>query len=175
MNRDVLDEHNSQQEDTEQEAHSAQQTEFDKCRQDLELWKERFMRMSADFENYKRRTEKEQVSWLRSSKMAVLRNVLPVVDTVELALADCATRKVTPENESLIKGIQMMGAAFHKFLESSDVTEIKEVTTFDPLLHEAITQVETDSYDSDAIVQVLQKGYRFGDQVIRPAKVSVAK
>lgn len=172
MNRDFSDEHTNQQEETQQ--NEAEQ-QVDQCRQELEQWKERFMRMSADFENYKRRTEKEQVSWMRSSKMAVLRNLLPVIDTVELALLDCSTRKVTPENDSLIQGIKMMASAFHKFLESSDVTEIKEVTTFDPLLHEAIAQVATDTHESDTIVNVLQKGYRFGDQVMRPAKVTVAK
>ena len=151
--------------------------ELDQCRQEVNQWKERFMRMTADFENYKRRTEKEQSSWVRSSKMVVLRNMLPVVDTVELALLDCAKRERTADNEFLIAGIQMMGAEFHKFLQASDVVEIKEVTLFDPSLHEAIVQVETDQCPSGDIVAVLQKGYLFGkeQEVLRPAKVSVAK
>ena len=151
--------------------------ELDQCRQEVNQWKERFMRMTADFENYKRRTEKEQSSWVRSSKMVVLRTMLPVVDTVELALLDCAQRERTAENESLIAGVEMMGAAFHKFLQASDVIEINQVTHFDPLLHEAIVQVETDECPSGEIVAVLQKGYLFGkeQEVLRPAKVSVAK
>ncbi len=114
---------------------------------------------------------------MRSSKMMTLRALLPVIDTVELALLDCTKRDRTAENESLIAGIQMMGAAFHKFLESSDVSEIKQVTQFDPLLHEAIVQVESDKHQSGDIVAVLQKGYLFGKEheVLRPAKVSVAK
>ena len=150
---------------------------LDQCRQEMAQWKERCMRMTADFENYKRRTEKEQSSWMRSSKMMTLRALLPVIDIVELALLDCAKRDRTPENESFIAGIQMMGAAFHKFLESSDVRDIKEVTQFDPLLHEAIVQVESDQHQSGDIVAVLQKGYLFGkeQEVLRPAKVSVAK
>lgn len=145
------------------------------CRQEIDVWKDRFVRMSADFENYKRRTEKEQTTWVRSGKVGILRNILPVIDTVELALADCAKRTSTPETESLLQGISMLGASFHKFLEASEVTEIKEVITFDPSLHDAIAQVDTDSYASNEIVEVLQKGYRFGDQILRPAKVAVAK
>jgi molecular chaperone GrpE len=149
--------------------------DLEQCRQEVAQWKERFIRMTADFDNYKRRAEKEQTSWMRSSKMIMLRSLLPVIDTVELAVRDCAQRERIPQNDSLIAGIRMMGAEFHKFLEATGVTEIQETKQFDPTLHEAIVQVETDQVPSGQIVEILQKGYLFGDQVVRPAKVSVAK
>lgn len=148
---------------------------LDQCRQEIQQWKERCMRVTADFDNYKRRLEKEQGSWVRSSKAAVLRNLLPVIDDVERAVADCTKRTRVADNEPLITGIEMMATAFHKFLKTSDVTEITEISIFDPLLHEAIAQVDAPEFESGAIVEVLQKGYMFGDQVLRPAKVSVAK
>lgn len=149
--------------------------DLDQCRQEMLQWKERCVRITADFENYKRRNEREQASWIRSSKMAVLRNLLGVIDDIERALADCAKRQRTPDNDSLISGVEMMGASFHKFLETADVTEITDLVTFDPLLHEAIAHVDAPEYDSGSIVEVFQKGYLFSDQVLRPAKVGVAK
>jgi molecular chaperone GrpE len=162
-------------EDTLQPTNQEQNTPLDQCRQELTQWKERCMLVSADFDNYKRRMQKEQASWARSSKMMLVRSLLPVIDTVELALLDCAKRTPTAETASLISGIQMMGSAFHKFLESAHVTEITALTSFDPLLHEAIAQVKADTHPSGDIVEVLQKGYLFEDQVLRPAKVSVAQ
>src|SRR5579872_2389781 len=74
------------------------ETDLAACRQELQTWKERFVRVSADFENFKRRTDKEQASWVRSSKVVVLRNLLPIVDDVDRALAELHKKEHTAES-----------------------------------------------------------------------------
>lgn len=130
-------------------------------------WKDRCLRTAAEFENYKRRSEKERVLWITNTQASILTDVIGLVDDFERAFAN-------KDETCSLQGFELIYKSLQKILEKYGVQEIKEVTEFDPNLHEAIMQVESPDHQASQIVQVLQKGYRFKDQVLRPAKVSVA-
>lgn len=142
--------------------------QLNECLNQKEEWKDRCLRTTADFENYKKRAEKERSLWITSAQSSILSDLLSIVDDFDRAFS------LSQENQSLT-GFSLIHKELHKFLEKHGVTEIKEVKQFDPHLHEAIMNAESADHESGAIVQVLQKGYMFKGQVLRPAKVSVAK
>ena len=186
--------------------------QLNECLNQKDEWKDRCLRTAADFENYKRRADKERSVWISSAQSSLLSDILSIVDDFDRAFSpslrlsgssDSATPRpcsgvnassAHPEEQhncvskdggqaaksdetssQSIAGFALIHKELHKFLEKHGVTEIKEVAEFDPNLHEAIMNVESADHQSGAIVQVLQKGYMFKGQVLRPAKVSVAK
>lgn len=151
------------------------QAELETCKTTAEQWQQRFIQVSADMQNYKRRMEKEELSWGKRAQESLLIQLLPVVDDFERALAEQKKYNETQEFSAWIAGFEMIAKEFIKFLKNVQVTEMQETTVFDPELHEAVAQVESSDVPSGDIVQVVQKGYMFGDQVLRPAKVTVAR
>jgi len=155
--------------------HQAEQTDMQssplqECQAQLQEWKDRCLRTAADFENFKRRTEKEKILWMGTAQASILADLLNIVDDFERALAQ------PQESENQLRaGMELTYKSLQKMLEKYGVQEIKEIAAFDPMLHEAIMQTKSESIPSGDIVQVLQKGYMFKGQVLRPAKVSVAE
>lgn len=145
------------------------------CKQDCHEWKDKYIHVSADLQNYKRRTEQQQALWGMRAQADVLLQLLPIVDDFDRALSEHYNRERTPELDEWLKGFELIGKSLYKFLQDAGVAEIKEIIYFDPYIHEAIVQVESDKHTSGEIVDVIQKGYMFKDQVLRPAKVTVAK
>lgn len=139
--------------------------EISMCLTELTLWKDQCKRISAEFENFKKRTEREQVRWAEIAKESILKELLSFVDTCQSALAVQTSDKV---------GIEMMYQSLLKLLSKHDVVAMPEVLEFDPQYHEAIMQVESANHTSGQIVQVLSQGFMIKDRVLRPAKVSVA-
>lgn len=128
----------------------------------------RLARVSADFENYRRRTqkEKEELYSLAAEQMVV--KFLPVLDNLERAL------KAT-EGEGWREGVEMTLRQFRDLLAREGITPIEaEGQPFDPNLHDAVMQVEGDQ-EEPVVVEVFQKGYRLGDKVIRPSLVKVSR
>ena len=150
------------------------QAELDACKASSEQWQQRFVQVSADMQNYKRRMEKEQITWTRRAQEGVLAQLLPIVDDFDRALAEQKKHAGDQDLSAWMVGFEMISKELYKFLKSVHVTEIAEMTVFDPMLHEAIAQVESPDIASGDIVEVVQKGYMLGDQVLRPAKVVVA-
>lgn len=155
------------QENTHENSKPNLEQQLHECLLQKDEWKERCLLTAADFENFKRRSEKERVLWITNTQASVLTDVLAIVDDFERALAQ-------PADQSR-EGFELIYKSLQKMLNKYGVQEIKEVGEFDPTLHEAIMQVESADYQSGHVVQVLQKGYRFKEQILRPAKVSVAK
>lgn len=141
------------------------------CQVEVAQWKDRFARVSADLENFKRRTQKEQQTWFTLGQRQLAKELLEIVDTMEHALRDNAQSS----DDQMLQGVQLMYKNMQKLLEKFGVKEIIEVDEFNPELHEGLMQVDSDAHESGAIVAILQKGYWFKDEVLRPAKVSVAK
>lgn len=129
-------------------------------------WKDRALRTAADFENFKKRSEKERLMWIANAQSSVLLDVISIVDDFDRAFSSSASKDA---------GFELIYKSLQKILEKYGVQEIKDLTEFDPVKHEAILQVESADHKQDDIVQVLQKGYLFKGEVLRPAKVSVAK
>jgi molecular chaperone GrpE len=148
----------------------AASAQLQECEAQLNEWKDRCLRTAADFENFKRRTEKEKVLWMGTAQSAILADILEIADDFERALAQ------PDETESKLRaGIELTYKSLQKLLEKYGVAAMQPTTTFDPNLHEAIMQTKSDQVKSGDIMQVLQKGYMHKGQVLRPAKVSVAE
>ena len=145
------------------------------CLQEMQEWKERCFRATADFDNFKRREEKIRLQTSRYAQTELITGLLPIFDNFERALHQKKMEELPQELQSWFKGIMLIDKELQKYLINSGVQEIKETTTFDPELHEAVMTVEAPNVSSGNIVEVLQKGYRFKGAVIRPAKVSIAQ
>lgn len=143
------------------------------CETQLAQAKEQFIRVSADFENYKKRVAREQVQWFDQGQMRVLTQVLTIVDDFDRALAQ---QKMHPQDtKSWIEGFELIHKSLQKMLDSFEVKEIPANIPFDPEMHEAMVSVENSGIPSGDVVEILQKGYTYKGKVLRPAKVSVAK
>lgn len=136
--------------------------------------KQRYIRLQADFANFKKRTASEKLQISEVVKMEVLQNVLPVIDNFERAL-QVPQDKLTDELKSFVDGYEMIYKQLITVLEKEGVTKIDAVgKPFDPNYHQAVMRVASDEYDNDVVVEVLQEGYLLGDKTLRPAMVKVA-
>ena len=192
MNENEKNQTNNQPEETNDLAR-----QLAECQAQVAEWKDRALRTAADYENFKKRSEKERVMWITGAQSSVLLDLISIVDDFDRAFAHTsihpqpsllqsyggqAEEQSVPERRSLGEGgskdragFELIYKSLQKILEKYGVLEIKELTHFDPLKHEAIMQVESADHKQGDIVQVLQKGYTFKGEVLRPAKVSVAK
>ncbi|AHL72139.1 nucleotide exchange factor GrpE [Bacillus altitudinis MN12] len=158
-------------EEVKHDEQSAFQEKIDELQQLLDEKENKILRVQADFENYKRRarTEVETVQKYRSQH--VVSDLLPALDNFERALG------IDPDNEqtkSLLEGMQMVYRQLVEALKNEGVEPIEAVgKEFDPNLHQAVMQVEDENYDSNIVVEELQKGYKLKDRVIRPSMVKV--
>ena len=131
---------------------------------------ERYLRMYAEFENYKKRTEKEKQNTALYAKADVVEMLLPVIDSMENAIA------IETADENLKQGISLMFEQVRIFLEKNGVEEIGKVgEEFNPELHDAISIQEVENANSGEIISVFRKGYKIKDRIIRHAMVIVAK
>ncbi len=132
---------------------------------------ERYLRLAADFENFRRRKNQELVDRSRYASEDAARAMLPVLDNLRRAVAHAA-EDGAPE---LVGGLEMVVREFEAALERLGVTPIEaEGRPFDPSLHEAIGGEESDSVDVDTVATEVQRGYRLHDRIVRPALVRVA-
>lgn len=138
-----------------------------------ENW-EKYVRVTADFDNFKKRAARERTEAVRYANEAVLEKLLPIVDNFEAAIA--ATSASAGNVDSLKMGIQMIFSQLKSFLADAGVEEIDALgQTFDPNLHEAVSQQATEDAPEGQVVQQMRKGYKLRDRLIRPAMVVVAK
>jgi molecular chaperone GrpE len=136
--------------------------------------KDRWLRAAADLENTRKRTKREIDDAKFEAKNKVLKEMLPVVDNLERAI-EHAVAGAGGEKNPIVEGVQLVLRQFTTAFERLDVTAIDAMgQPFDPNLHEAISQQESDE-PPGTVVQVLQRGYRAGDRLLRPALVVVAK
>jgi molecular chaperone GrpE len=144
-----------------------------KTEQGAEDFKEKFLRMAAEFDNYKRRTRNDVDSAKRIGKAEILRQLLLVLDEFELALMNANTNR--DENNNFMKGVEMVYSNFLETLKREGLSEMKATGAFDPYRHEIIMTREDPKRKPGTIIEVTKKGYVFGDLVLRPASVIVAK
>jgi molecular chaperone GrpE len=139
---------------------------------------DRYLRSAADLENLRKRQKREVEDTKFETKNKVLKEMLPVVDNLERAIEHAsagAGGEVDPKLRPIIDGVQLVLRQFGTAFERLDVNAIEAMgQPFDPNMHEAISQHESDQ-PAGTVVQVLQRGYRTGDRLLRPALVVVAK
>ncbi len=132
--------------------------------------KERFLRLAAEFDNYKKRTRKEVEEAGIIARANLVKEILPVIDEFQLAIV--AMEK--SDDKELVKGVQMLYSNLMETLKRSGLGEVKAEGKFDPFKHE-IVMVQESKEKEGTILQVVKKGYEINGRMIRPASVIVAK
>jgi molecular chaperone GrpE len=139
-----------------------------------ENW-DKYVRLTADFDNYKKRALRERGEAVRYANESLLEKLLPIVDNFEAALA-AANTVTTPGVDSLKTGVNMIFTQMKNFLSENGVEEIDAAgKPFDPNLHEAVSQKESTDVPEGQVIEQMRKGYKLRDRLIRPAMVVVAK
>jgi molecular chaperone GrpE len=128
-------------------------------------------RVAADFDNYRKRVVREQEAFAARASAQLVERLLPVVDDLERAL-DAAEHH---EEAKVIEGVRLTRDTLLATLTAEGLQEIEAEGPFDPHVHEALLSQPADGVEPGSIVQVVQRGYRLGDTVIRPARVIVAE
>lgn len=145
----------------------------DKAKEKIEELEDKVKRQLAEFDNYRKRTEKEKTQMFEAGASSVIEKILPVVDNFERGLAS------VPEEDKgnpHVEGMQMIYKQLMAELEKLEVKPIEAVgLEFNPDFHNAIMQVASDEYESGIVAQELQKGYTYRDTVIRHSMVSVVQ
>ena len=143
--------------------------EIENLKAELEGKNDLLLRTAAEFDNYKKRTEREKLTVAEFAKAGLIKQLLPILDNIDRA---ASVEKDTPD---YIKGIEMIVKQFEGIAGNLGIVEIAAVgDEFNPELHEAVMHIEDENLGENVIAEVLQKGYKIGDTVIRPAMVKVA-
>ncbi|MET3682463.1 molecular chaperone GrpE [Alkalibacillus flavidus] len=146
-------------------------SEVEQLQQENEALQERLARLQADFDNFSRRSKKEREADLKYKSQDLANDLIPVVDNFERALQVDVNDETT---ESYAEGMKMVYNQLKQALVDHGIEEIEsEGAQFDPQKHQAVMQVSEDGYESNQIIEVMQKGYQLKDRVIRPAMVKV--
>ena len=126
-------------------------------------------RTAAEFDNFKKRTEREKAGVAEFAKAGIIKKLLPIIDNVDRAAA------ADKESADYIKGVELIIKQFESLSGDLGIEEVANVgDSFDPNFHEAVMHIEDENLGENVISAVLQKGYKIGDTVIRPAMVQVA-
>jgi molecular chaperone GrpE len=132
---------------------------------------DRFVRERADLENYRKRANREKEELLNYGNKSLLEEILPIVDNLERALAHSAE----DSQSAVVEGIRMTHAMLVATLKKFSVTPLVAIgAAFDPAFHQAMTQVASDQYPPNTVVEEFQKGYLLKERLLRPAMVSVS-
>jgi molecular chaperone GrpE len=130
-------------------------------------------RLAAEFENYKKRAAREQAALSTRAEERLVKELLPIVDDLERALAVGTDPKARSAEAELEEGVRLVHRQLASVLEREGLTEIETNGKFDPHVHEALLSQPSEA-EEGSVVEVLQKGYKLGERVLRPARVVVA-
>lgn len=172
MKRNGDDEKDPREDDgpTGLEAVPPREDEVEALRREAADLRDQLLRKRADFENFKRRTEREREQIAQEKAAAVLKGLIPTIDNLERALA------AATEDDPLKQGVEMTRKELMALLESSGVTIEDPVgQPFDPLRHQALATEEAPGHAEGSVVEVFRKGYMLKDRLLRPALVKVAQ
>lgn len=144
-----------------------------KLQERVDELEDRVKRQMAEFENFRKRTDKEKTAMFETGARSVIEKILPVVDNFERGLA------AIPEEEQKTPFAEGMNMVYKQLIQELEKLEVKPIEAvgceFDPNLHNAVMQVESEEYESGVIAQELQKGYTYRDTVVRHSMVAVVQ
>jgi molecular chaperone GrpE len=139
----------------------------------LAEFQDRYLRLSAEFDNYRKRTLKERYELVKTAGEDILNDLLPVIDDFDRAMSVMTS---SDSIEAIIEGTNLIYTKFKSILENRGLTEINPVgTEFDPDIHEAIAKIKGTDEQSGKIIDVIQKGYALNDKIIRHPKVIIGE
>ncbi|PYZ98698.1 nucleotide exchange factor GrpE [Alteribacter lacisalsi] len=182
VNADAEEHEASDQTDSEEQDENNEEPEIELVNEDDSKVKEleekiedlntRLLRNQADYDNFRRRTRKEKEADAKYRSQKLAEQLLPALDNFERAMmVDISSE----DGKSLLQGMEMVYRQIKEALDAEGIKPIEAVgAPFDPHYHQAVMQVESDDYDSNIVVEEMQKGYMLNDRVIRPAMVKVS-
>ncbi len=159
----MADEEKREKQEEEEEEESEEEEE-------KEDYKEKMLRIAAEFDNYKKRTKNETENARRLGKAEIMKGLLPVLDEFELAIISANGNG----DKNIVKGIEMVYSNLSQTLKREGLSEIKSEGTYDPYKHEIMMTKES-TKKPGTILEVVKKGYSVGDTILRPASVIIAK
>jgi molecular chaperone GrpE len=147
--------------------------DLDKARAEAESYLDDLRRLQADFDNYRKRTLREQTARAASASQALVARLLPVLDNFELAVSSAERSR---DFDRMLKGVEMVFGELREVLEAEGLVRIEaEGKPFDPERHEAVIAVEEQDTEPGMVVDIVRAGYELRGKVLRPAMVKVAK
>ena len=153
-----------------------QKTELDpvKLQNELAESKDKYLRLFAEFENARKRQERERAEFIKYANEGLIGEFLGILDDLERSVE--AAKAKHEDYDAFLKGIEMVMGRVKELLKKNDVKTIKSVgEKFDPHRHEILALVDSNRHDEGVVLEEFQKGYTLGDKVVRTAKVKVAK
>jgi len=168
--KQVQPENNPTQQQEAQAASQESMSKEEELTQQIQNEKDKYVRLYAEFENFRKRTAKEKLELFDTASEKVIKNLLPVLDDFERAIAEMKKNK----EDELVKGVELIYDKFKKTLEKEGLKhiEVKPGEDFDPEIHEAIAQVPVqDEKMKNKIVDTVEQGYQLGNKIIRFPKV----
>ena len=170
---DQKDEKEEQEDDKEKKSFFGKKEKKDPLKEKLDEMQDKYMRQVAEFDNFRKRTDREKAQMFDAGASSVLEKMLPIVDNFERGLA---TVTEDQKDSAFADGMNKIYKQLVKQLEDLGVKPIDaQGTEFDPNFHNAVMQVDSEEVESGYVAQELQKGYMFHDTVLRHSMVSVAK
>jgi molecular chaperone GrpE len=149
------------------------EAELAKAREERDKFKDQLLRTAADFDNFRKRTQKDLAEEKRRAKEDVVREFLPIIDNLERAVSASSSAS---DVAAIIEGVRMVLKLFEDQAGRLGLTKVKSVgERFDPAVHDAIQQVETDDHPPGTVIAEIVAGFRLGDKLVRPAMVVVAR
>jgi len=139
--------------------------------EEQEVVDDRLLRLAADFDNYKKRAARERQEYVALANERLLKELLPILDDLERALAAAELH----EEAKLEDGVRLVHRSLEQLLEREGVELIDTSGPFDPHVHEAMLAQPSEDAESGTVIDVMQKGYKLGNRVVRPARVIVAE
>ena len=176
-NEEILDnEEISEALDDETVTNSSEGDPLEEALADAADYKDKYLRAHADFENSKKRLEKDKSNAVSYANESFAKDILAVMDSFENAIASMDASKEGEDIVANIKeGVTLTFEQLKKILEKNSIKEVACEGEFNPEVHQAIMQVESEEHEVGDVVQVMQKGYTIKDRILRPAMVSTAK
>lgn len=143
------------------------------CQDELKNLKESYVLLMADFENYKKRSIKDNDRIIFNAQTKIILNFLPIIDNIS-RFAKTVQQDKQQDLTSLLDGLALIEKESKRILETLDIKEV-QMQTFDPEIHEAIAQVAIEGKEAGSIIDYVEKGYTYKGLLLRPAKVAVAQ
>ncbi|MGE0268859.1 MAG: nucleotide exchange factor GrpE [Candidatus Omnitrophota bacterium] len=151
---------------------SIKESEYNKMAADAAEYKDKYIRLFAEFDNARKRMERDRIEFIKYANEELLLDFLGVLDNLELSLSSAKQKQ---DQDALIKGIEMVVSQAKDLLKKNGVVPIEaKGKPFDPHAHEILLQEENDEHEDGTVLEEFQKGYRLGEKVIRTVKVKVS-
>ena len=173
-NQEAADNEVKETEEVAEETEMSLEEKYEAAIEESKQSYDRFLRVSAEFENFKKRKQREMADFRKFANEALIQELLPTVDNLERALE--SAKQEEGAAETLIEGVDMILGETLKILEKFQVIPIEALNKpFDPSFHQAVFREETDQHPENTVVNEVQKGYLLHDRLLRPAMVVVSQ